>query len=90
MKNGALMQLMADVCDMEIVLPKDGKGGVIDPVVLGSAMLGRYADEASKAGAKGREGQAERMWDIMVRFFVILFLLSDFFTNYLILFSRSI
>jgi len=33
---------------------------------LGSAMLGRYADEASKAGAKGREGQAERMWDIMV------------------------
>jgi len=72
-KNGALMQLMADVCDMGIVLPKDGKegkkGGVIDPVVLGSAMLGRYADEATKAGAKGREGQAERMWDIMVRFF---------------------
>ena len=75
-KNGALMQLMADVCNMGIVLPKDGKegknGGVIDPVVLGSAMLGRYADEASKAGAKGREGQAERMWDIMVRFFIFL------------------
>jgi len=69
-KNASLMQLMADVCNMGIVLPKDGKegkkGGVIDPVVLGSAMLGRYADEASKAGAKGREGQAERMWDIMV------------------------
>ena len=81
MKNGALMQLMADVCDMEIVLPKDGKGGVIDPVVLGSAMLGRYADEASKAGAKGREGQAERMWEIMVRFFIIFFLFSDFFLH---------
>ena len=72
-KNASLMQLMADVCNMGIVLPKEGKegkkGGVIDPVVLGSAMLGRYADEASKAGAKGREGQAERMWDIMVRFY---------------------
>ena len=81
-KNGALMQLMADVCDMGIVLPKEGKegkkGGVIDPVVLGSAMLGRYADEASKAGAKGREGQAERMWDIMVRFFIINIYLSFF------------
>ena len=81
-KNGPLMQLMADVCDMGIVLPKDGKegkkGGVIDPVVLGSAMLGRYADEASKAGAKGREGQAKRMWDIMVRFFIINIYLSFF------------
>ena len=77
MKNLALMQLMADVCNMEIVLPKEGmggkKGGVIDPVVLGSAMLGRYADEASKAGVKGREGQAKRMWDVMVRFFIIFF-----------------
>ena len=86
-KNGALMQLMADVCDMGIVLPKDGKegkkGGVIDPVVLGSAMLGRYADVASNAGAKGREGQPERMWDIMVRLFFYLsisfFLIPYFF-----------
>ena len=71
-KNASLMQLMADVCNMGIVLPKDSKEGkkgcVIDPVVLGSAMLGRYADEASKADAKGREGQPERMWDIMVLF----------------------
>ena len=84
-KNGALMQLMADVCNMEIVLPKEGmggkKGGVIDPVVLGSAMLGRYADEASKAGVKGREGQAKKMWDVMVRFFIIFFLFSDFFAK---------
>ena len=44
-KNASLMQLMADVCNMGIVLPKEGKegkkGGVIDPVVLGSAMLGK-------------------------------------------------
>ena len=82
-KNASLMQLMADVCNMGIVLPKDGKegkkGGVIDPVVLGSAMLGRYADEASRAGAKGREGQAERMWDIMVcRFFFLSFILIPY------------
>ena len=82
-KNASLMQLMADVCNMGIVLPKEGKegkkGGVIDPVVLGSAMLGRYADEASKVGAKGREGQAERMWDIMVRpfSFLLFYLFSD-------------
>ena len=82
-KNASLMQLMADVCNMGIVLPKEGKegkkGGVIDPVVLGSAMLGRYADEASKVGARGREGQAERMWDIMVRPFLLFFFLLLFF-----------
>lgn len=95
-KNGALMQLMADVCNMEIVLPKDGKegkkGGVIDPVVLGSAMLGRYAYEATKAGAKGKEGQAERMWDIMVRFYfysILLFLIPCFISFHFISFSRS-
>ena len=86
-KNASLMQLMADVCNMRIVLPKDGKegkkGGVIDPVVLGSAMLGRYADEASRAGAKGREGQAVRIWDIMVLFYLILSISFVYF------FSRS-
>lgn len=69
-KNRALMQLMADVCGMGIVVPKDGKqgkgtGGVVDPVVLGAAILGRYADEATKGGG-GRMGQAERLWGIMV------------------------
>ena len=62
MKNQALMQLMADVCGMEIVVPKNGK---VDPVGLGAAMLGRYAAEARKGE---REGQAERLWGIMVRF----------------------
>ena len=78
-KNASLMQLMADVCNMGIVLPKDGKEGKkVDPVVLGSAMLGRYADEASRAGAKGREGQAARMWNIMVRFFFLLLAFVNF------------
>jgi len=68
-KNGALIQLMADVCGMGIVVPKDGKqgrgtGGVVDPVVLGAAILGRCADEARNR--RGREGQAERLWGIMV------------------------
>lgn len=92
-KNGALMQLMADVCGMGIVLPKNGKegkkGGVIDPVVLGSAMLGRYADEARKAGAGGREGQAERLWDIMVRFYVPFFSFFFFSNSSLCVFFRS-
>lgn len=72
-KNRALMQLMADVCGMGVVVPKgqQGKvggeegGGVVDRVVLGAAMLGRYADETSKGG---RDSQAERLWGIMVRF----------------------
>jgi FGGY family of carbohydrate kinases, C-terminal domain len=90
-KNGALMQLMADVCGMGIVLPKSGKegkkGGVIDPVVLGSTMLGRYADEARRAGAGGREGQAERLWDIMVCFISLPFF--HFFPTHYSPFSRS-
>ncbi|KAF9480235.1 Pentulose kinase [Pholiota conissans] len=60
-KNRELMQLFADVCGMPVVLPEDSGGAV----VLGAAMLGRFAAE-SEAGAKGREGQAERLWDIMV------------------------
>ena len=62
MKNQALMQLMADVCGMGIVVPKNSK---VDPVGLGAAMLGRYAAEARKGE---REGQAERLWSIMVSF----------------------
>jgi len=69
-KNEALMQLMANVCEMGVVVPKDDKeaGGGIAPVVLGAAMLGRYADEAVKKGGGGKEGQAEGLWDIMVCF----------------------
>ncbi|KIM42840.1 hypothetical protein M413DRAFT_444492 [Hebeloma cylindrosporum] len=58
-KNAELMQLFANVCSMPVVLPLDSGGAV----VLGAAMLGRFAAEA---GSRGREGQAERLWDIMV------------------------
>ena len=58
-RNAELMQLFADVCSMPVVLPQDSGSAV----VLGAAMLGRFAAEA---GSKGKEGQAERLWDIMV------------------------
>lgn len=73
-KNRALMQLMADVCGMEVVVPP-GDGSVVDPVVLGAAMLGRYAGEARQGG--GKEGQAERLWGIMVRLSCFLFSLFN-------------
>ncbi|KAF8164857.1 hypothetical protein B0H34DRAFT_214475 [Crassisporium funariophilum] len=60
-KNRGLMQLFADTCSMSVVLPKDSGGAV----VLGAAMLGRYAEEAQSSDG-GREGQAERLWNIMV------------------------
>jgi ribulose kinase len=79
-KNRALMQLMADVGGMGIVLPtndSEGKkaGGVFDPVVLGAAMLGRYADAGSNGG---REGQAEKLWGIMVCFLFLFFFLISY------------
>ena len=58
-KNAELMQLFANVCSMPVVLPLDSGGAV----VLGAAMLGRIAAEA---GSKGKDSQAERLWDIMV------------------------
>lgn len=58
-KNAELMQLFANVCSMPVVLPVDSGGAV----VLGAAMLGRFA---AGAGSRGKEGQAERLWDIMV------------------------
>ncbi|EIN10230.1 Pentulose kinase [Punctularia strigosozonata HHB-11173 SS5] len=60
-KNRALMQLLADCCGMPVVLPADGGTAV----VLGSAMLGRFADEA-KGKTFGPEEQSKRFWDIMV------------------------
>jgi len=81
-KNRVLMQLMADVCGMGIVVQKNGKAGGVDPVVLGAAMLGRYADEASNnGGERGREGQAERLWSIMVEMTTIGALISPKASN---------
>ncbi|KAF4601895.1 hypothetical protein EYR40_005095 [Pleurotus pulmonarius] len=63
-RNLSLMQLFADVCDMPVVLPFDHAGAV----VLGAAMLGRVAEEASKLGGSemGENEQQELLWKIMV------------------------
>lgn len=52
-----MMQLIADTCDIPVILPM--KGG--EAVVLGAAMLGRIASEGVR--------DAEGMWRIMVGFF---------------------
>ncbi|KDQ65060.1 hypothetical protein JAAARDRAFT_28723 [Jaapia argillacea MUCL 33604] len=58
-RNGPLMQLLANVCRMSVVLPKE----VETAVVRGSAMLARFAHEV---GSEGGEGGGERLWNVMV------------------------
>ena len=55
-KNVALLQLLANTCDMPVVTPHSSSTAV----VTGAAMLGRFAAEAS-------EGNGGGLWDIMVR-----------------------
>ena len=61
-KNAMLMQLFANTCNMPVVLPKSGG----DAVVLGSAMLGRFAHRAGELGRMSAEDQAQALWSIMV------------------------
>lgn len=65
-KNKDLMRMFAEVCGVDVVLPQDGSASV----VLGAAMLGRLAHDATLAKQNGEEfgekGQATRLWDIMV------------------------
>jgi len=58
-KNIPMMQLFADTCGMPVVLPFSHS----EAVVLGAAMLGRFAAEA-KAGMTGEE-QGGALWKIM-------------------------
>lgn len=75
-KNRPLMQLLADVCDIPVVLPHNHSAAV----VLGAAMLGRFAQEVSddlarrneqlgsqRAVDEESERVGERLWEIMVR-----------------------
>lgn len=63
-KNRGLMQSFADVCDVPVIIPVDAGGAV----VLGAAMLGRYAAEAATQSRAAQRGtQAQKLWDIMVR-----------------------
>jgi ribulose kinase len=60
-KNILMMELFANTCDMPIVLPYSHSLAV----VLGAAMLGRFADEASREKLEGDQ-IGERLWKIMV------------------------
>jgi len=63
-KNSILMQLFADACGMDVVIPDDPSGAV----VRGSAMLGRFAHETAARGGSSLAGkeQSEALWKIMV------------------------
>lgn len=61
-KNSALMQLFADTCNMPVVLPQNS--GIA--VVLGAAMLGRFAAEL-QSGGTDEKADSEARWKIMVR-----------------------
>ena len=69
------MTLFANVCNIPVILPHAYGAAV----VIGSAMLGRYAAEVhEQTGGKSLSTQEEvervsnenkeRLWDIMVRF----------------------
>ncbi|OCH84587.1 Pentulose kinase [Obba rivulosa] len=60
-KNQPLMQLLANTCRMPVVLPASSGAAV----VLGAAMLGRFAHEAHEAGGLSREKQGGALWHIM-------------------------
>ena len=66
-KNIPLMQLFADVCDMPVVLPHNSGAAV----VLGAAMLGRFAAELRPDDADV-QAQNEAKWNIMVRLSQVL------------------
>ncbi|KAI0786483.1 Pentulose kinase [Abortiporus biennis] len=58
-KNAHLMQLFANTCDMPVILPKNSGMAV----VLGSAMLGRFAYDAKAEMTVEAHGEA--LWKIM-------------------------
>ena len=62
-KNAMLMQLFADTCNIPVVLPQNSGAAV----VLGAAMLGRFAAEAAAQTEKlAREKRGQALWEIMV------------------------
>lgn len=77
-KNIPLMQLIADVCSLPVILPHSPSTAV----VVGAAMLGRFAAEVTGIHAKEVAGEdlfqsqakvdevsrseKERLWEIMV------------------------
>jgi ribulose kinase len=66
-KNMLLMKLFANVCGMPVVLPHSHSLAV----VLGAAMLGRFADEVTRKKLEGDQ-IGESLWKIMVCYFILL------------------
>lgn len=58
-RNTHLMQLLANVCQMDVVLPGDVEGSV----VRGAAILGRFAHDVQDGS---QETNADLLWKIMV------------------------
>jgi ribulose kinase len=63
-KNILLMQLFANACDMPVVLPYSHSLAV----VLGAAMLGRFADVVGKDNLT-EDQIGDKLWNIMVNLF---------------------
>lgn len=59
-KNLPLMTLFANTCKIPVILPTNSGAAV----VLGAAMLGRFAAEFN--GNAGKQDQGSKLWDIMV------------------------
>jgi D-ribulokinase len=58
------MQLIANTCSVPVILPHSPSAAV----VLGAAMLGRFAAEVSALGLKlSEDEQRRKLWSIMVR-----------------------
>ncbi|CEH17506.1 related to ribitol kinase [Ceraceosorus bombacis] len=69
-KNAAFMQLLADVCQVPVLLPNSASASV----VAGSAILGRFAAELREKGVlietqeqadKAASDYRERLWELM-------------------------
>jgi ribulose kinase len=60
-KNIPMMELFANTCNMPVVTPFSSSAAV----VLGAAMLGRFAAEVSSGKSITKDSQGEELWKIM-------------------------
>ena len=65
-RNVRLMSLLAQTCGIPVVLPSSPALAGPGAVVLGAAMLGRFAAEVMP-----EEPLGEMLWKIMVRYFLV-------------------
>lgn len=67
-KNIPMMELFANTCKMPVVTPYSSSAAV----VLGAAMLGRFAAEVSSGKSISPKNQGEELWKIMASFSTLL------------------